>query len=156
MKCEQKFYRCKHCGNLVGSIQNSGALMACCDEPMEVLCPNTVEAATEKHLPEVSVNGRLVYAKVGSTPHPMTEEHHIDFIYLRTENGGQMKRLKVEWEAQAMFVVLEDTPLDMFAYCNLHGLWKIEIPCESGGVDDIVENYPTDAVCSAEFSEGCI
>lgn len=150
--CEQKFFRCKHCGNLVGFINNAGIPMVCCNEPMEELCPNTTEAATEKHIPEVSVNERLVHAKIGSVPHPMTEEHHIEFIYLQTENGGQMRRLKVGAEAHAMFAVLEDKPMQVFAYCNLHGLWKMEIPCDCECDDDAAD----ETTCSAEFAKGCM
>lgn len=124
---KQKFFRCKHCGNLVGLIKDAGVPMICCGEPMEELCPNTVEASTEKHIPTISVNGDSVQAKVGSVPHPMTEEHHIEFIYLQTEKGGQKKCLDIGEEAQAMFAVIEDKPLEVFAYCNLHGLWKMEI-----------------------------
>lgn len=110
--------------------------MICCGDPMEELCPNTAEAATEKHIPEVSMNGRLVHAKVGSVPHPMTEEHHIEFIYLQTENGGQRRCLKVGSIAHAMFAVLEDKPLEVYAYCNLHGLWKVEVPSDCDGEDN--------------------
>lgn len=111
-------------------VTNSGVSMICCGNAMDELQPNTVAAATEKHIPAVSVNGRLLHAKVGSVPHPMTEEHHIEFIYLHTENGGQMRCLKVGSEAQAMFAILEDKPLEVFSYCNLHGLWKLKIPCD--------------------------
>lgn len=126
---EQKFFRCKHCGNLVEVIDDSGRPMICCGEPMEQLVPNQVDAATEKHVPEVSVKGHLLHAKVGSVPHPMTEEHHIEFIYLQTEHGGQIKRLTVGEEAAAMFAVVEDVPCTVFEYCNLHGLWKVDVPC---------------------------
>lgn len=129
--------------------------MVCCGEPMEELRPNTVDAATEKHLPEVGVNSRLVHAKIGSVPHPMTEEHHIEFIYLQTENGGQMRRLQVGAEAQSMFAVLEDKPVAVFSYCNLHGLWKLEIPCNCGCGG--TEHDPVDeTICSAEFAKGCV
>lgn len=125
--CEQKFLKCKPCGNVVSFINNVGGSMNCCGEEMEELHPNTVEASTEKHIPEVTVDGSLVCVKVGSVPHPMTEEHHIEFIYLQTEQGGQIKCLKIDEEAQAVFVLKDDKPLVAFAYCNLHGLWKTEI-----------------------------
>lgn len=125
--CEQKFFRCKLCGNLVGLINNAGVPMSCCGEEMEELCPNTVEASTEKHIPEVTVDGCMVHVKVGSVAHPMTEEHHIEFIYLQTEQGGQKKCLKIEDEAQVVFALKDDKPVVVFAYCNLHGLWKAEI-----------------------------
>lgn len=156
---EQKFFRCKHCGNLIGLINNGGVPMICCGEPMEQLLPNTVEAATEKHIPEVSASGRLVHAKVGSVPHPMTAEHHIEFIYLQTEHGGQKRKLEIGAEASAMFAVLEDHPVEVFAYCNLHGLWKAPVSCDCGCADtetEQEEDIPEESVCSAEFPGGCL
>lgn len=154
---EQKFFKCSICGNLVSFINNSGVPMICCGEEMQELLPNTVEASAEKHIPEVSVNGRLVHVKIGSEPHPMTAEHHIQFIYLQTENGGQMQCLKIDAKAHAMFAVLEQKPLNAYAYCNLHGLWKMEIPQECECDDACEENNSADeTICSAEFAEGCI
>lgn len=124
---KQKFFRCKHCGNLVGLINNAGVPMICCGKPMEELVPNTVEASTEKHIPAVTRDGNLVRVKIGSVPHPMVDEHHIEFIYLQTEQGGQRKCLKVGKEAAAVFAIEEDEPLEVFAYCNIHGLWKVDI-----------------------------
>lgn len=154
---EQKFFRCKQCGNLIGLINDGGMPIICCGEPMEELLPNTVEAATEKHIPEVSVKERLVHAKIGSVAHPMTEEHHIDFIYLLTENGGQIKRLKVGTEAAAIFAVLNDKPLAVYAYCNLHGLWKVDVTCDCSSEHTAAGKGNTDeTICSAEFPQSCI
>ncbi|MEG2775335.1 MAG: desulfoferrodoxin family protein [Acetivibrio sp.] len=123
----QKFFKCEHCGNLVGLINNAGVPMICCGEPMKELIPNTVDAAQEKHLPVVTVDGDMVTVKVGSVPHPMTEEHHIEFIYLQTEQGGQRRCLQTGTEASAVFNLAGDTLLEVFAYCNLHGLWKVAV-----------------------------
>lgn len=144
---EQKFFRCRHCGNMVGLIHDAGMPMLCCGEEMQALIPNTVEAATEKHIPVISVKERLIHVEIGSVAHPMTEEHHIDFIYLQTEQGGQMKRLCVGTPAAAMFAVLDDTAVCAYAYCNLHGLWKATVSDTCTHEDDMV--------CSAEFSESC-
>lgn len=130
---EQKFFKCKHCGNFVGLINNAGIPLICCGEPMEEQVANTVEASTEKHIPDVSRNGRLVHAKIGTVAHPMTEEHHIEFIYLQTKKGGQRKATPVGADAAAMFAVVDDEPVEVYAYCNLHGLWKADVPCECGG-----------------------
>ena len=92
MSQEQKFFICKHCGNLVGMIHNAGVKIICCGEPMTELVPNTTDAAGEKHLPVVEVSGKQVTVSVGSVPHPMTEEHHIAWVYLQTAKGGQQNR----------------------------------------------------------------
>ncbi len=124
MSQEQKFFICKHCGNLVGMIHNAGVKIICCGEPMTELVPNTTDAAGEKHLPVVEVSGKQVTVSVGSVPHPMTEEHHIAWVYLQTAKGGQRKSLPVGGEPKVTFLLEDDEPVAAFAYCNLHGLWK--------------------------------
>lgn len=127
MSTKQKFFICKHCGNLIGLIDDKGVPMVCCGEKMMELIPNTVEASAEKHLPDVSVfDGKLEVA-IGSIPHPMEEAHHIEFVYVETECGGQRKCLKVGQEPKVVFRFEEDKPIAVYAYCNLHGLWKTEI-----------------------------
>lgn len=120
----QKFFRCKHCGNFVGLINNANVPMICCNEKMEELVPNTVEASKEKHIPMVKIEGDNVYVQVGDILHPALTEHHIEFIYLQTENGGQRKSIKVGSEPKASFKLIDDKVVAVFAFCNLHGLWK--------------------------------
>ena len=124
---KQKFYICKHCGNMVGLIRDEGVPMVCCGENMTELVPNTVEASVEKHLPVVTVNGDAITVAVGGAPHPMEEAHHITFIYVETERGGQRKCLKVGEEPKLSFAFSDDKPIAVYAYCNLHGLWKTEL-----------------------------
>ena len=123
----QKFFVCKHCGNMVGLINDKGVPLVCCGEDMTELVPNTVEASTEKHLPAVKVSGDSIDVQIGSTPHPMENEHHIAFVYVETENGGQRKCLKVGEEPKLGFSFMNDKPIAVYAYCNLHGIWKTEI-----------------------------
>ena len=124
----QRFYICKTCGNLVCMIDDSGANPVCCGNPMTELVPNTVDAAQEKHLPSLTMSPETgLTVQVGSVPHPMTEEHHIEFVYVQTEKGGQMKKLEVGAEPKCTFRCSEDKPVAVYAYCNLHGLWKTEI-----------------------------
>jgi len=124
---KQRFFKCSHCGNLVGLIQDQGVPLVCCGEAMAELIPNTFDASVEKHLPEVAVNGDKVIVQVGSVLHPMQEEHNIPFVYLETENGGQRKCLKVGAEPKAEFCLVGDKAVAAYAYCNLHGLWKKDI-----------------------------
>lgn len=121
---EQKFYKCAHCGNLLGLIKNANSPLLCCESPMQELIANSVDASTEKHLPSVSVNADTVSVQIGSVMHPMTDEHSIEFIYLQTAQGGQRKALKVGHDPIVNFQLIDDTALVVYAYCNLHGLWK--------------------------------
>ncbi len=124
----EKFYICKKCGNLVGMILNAGVPMMCCGEKMEPLRANSIDASKEKHVPVVTVNGSIVTAKVGSVEHPMTAEHHIAWVYLQTKKGGQRRILELNDKPEATFALVDgDQPLEVYAYCNLHGLWVTEI-----------------------------
>jgi len=126
MKKEQKFYVCKHCGNIIGMIKHAGVTPVCCGEKMEEIVANTVDAAKEKHVPVVTVNENKVTVKVGEVEHPMTPEHSIEWIYIKTAEGGQRKSLSDKPEAEFM-ITNNDKVLEVYAYCNLHGLWKVEL-----------------------------
>ncbi len=123
----QKFFICKHCKNLIGMVDNMGVPISCCGEQMSELIPNTTEAATEKHIPQVDVSADCINVNVGSTIHPSDDNHYIDFIYLQTENGGQRKKICAGKAPTASFKLIDDKAVAVFAYCNLHGLWKADI-----------------------------
>lgn len=125
--CGNRFYVCKHCGNLVGMLHSSGVPMICCGEPMQELVPGSVDASHEKHVPVISVDGDTVTVSVGSAAHPMAEEHFIQWIYLQTEHGGQRKCLLPGDAPKATFALSGDRAVAAYAYCNLHGLWKAEL-----------------------------
>ncbi len=124
---KEKFYICRHCGNLIGMLHNAGVPMMCCGQKMEALVPNTTEAATEKHLPVVRIDDGAIYVNIGEVDHPMTEEHFIEWLYVETENGGQRRILHPGDAPEATFCIGEDKPIAVYAYCNLHGLWMTEI-----------------------------
>ena len=122
-----KFYICEKCGNIVQKIKDSGVNVVCCGQKMTYLEPGVVEASKEKHIPVISVEGNTVKAIVGSVLHPMAEEHHIAWIYLETDKGGQMKRLEFNTDPVITFTLGDEKPVAVYAYCNLHGLWKTEL-----------------------------
>ena len=122
------FYICKHCGNIIMKINDSGVPVSCCGEPMQELVPNSTDAAQEKHVPVVTVDGAKVSVQVGSVAHPMEEDHYIQWIYLVTEGGCQAKCLHPGDAPAADFALADgDAPIAVFEYCNKHGMWKTEI-----------------------------
>ncbi len=127
MSKEVKFYICKHCGTIVGLIHDSGVPLVCCGEKMSELVPNTTEGATEKHLPVVEMDGNVVKVSVGSVEHPSTEEHYIAWVYLQPAHGGQRKAIQPGEKPEVSFALQDDELIAVYAYCNLHGLWKTEI-----------------------------
>ena len=119
-----KFFICKKCGNIVGMVYDSKQPLSCCGEAMQELVPNTVDAAKEKHVPAVCVDGNHVHVHIGSTEHPMAPEHYIEWVYLQTNQGGQRKLLHPDEKPQVVFSLTQDDfPLAAYAYCILHGLW---------------------------------
>lgn len=124
---ETRFYICEHCGNIVGMIKDAGVPLMCCGQKMTKLEPGTTEASAEKHIPVVTVNGDKVKVEVGSVSHPMTDEHSIEWVYLQTDRGGQRKCLLSGSEPVVTFSLEDEKPVAVYAYCNLHGLWKADI-----------------------------
>lgn len=120
-----EFYRCKHCGNIIAYAEDKGVKVFCCGEKMEKIEPNTVDASQEKHIPEVNVNENIVEVVVGSVLHPMTTEHNISWVAIETKQGRQRKVLNVDTEPKVHFALCDgDQVKTVYAYCNLHGLWK--------------------------------
>ncbi len=129
-----KFYKCRHCGNVIHKVVDSKVPVVCCGEQMQELIPNTVDASNEKHVPfvtkviECDGSGTcecMLKIQIGSEPHPMTPEHHIVFIYIETENGGILIDLKDKPET--VICVCSFKPVAVYEYCYLHGLWKTEL-----------------------------
>lgn len=120
-----KFYECGHCGNIICYMANSGVPVVCCGEKMKEVEPKTADSAVEKHVPVVKIDGREVTVTVGSTRHPMTDEHSIKWIVIETKEGYQKKDLASTGEPEAKFVLSEgDEFVAAYEFCNLHGLWK--------------------------------
>lgn len=125
---ETKFYVCEVCGNIATKLKDSGVPLVCCGRPMKELAANSTDAAGEKHVPVVEVNGNQVTVTVGSVEHPMTEAHLITWIYVETEQGCQKKELTANDAPKAVFALAEGDSLKaVYAYCNLHGLWKATV-----------------------------
>ena len=121
---EQKFYRCKCCGQIVAMVEKKKCPIYCCNQEMEELVCNMVDASSEKHVPVVSVENNVITVKVGSVTHPMVEEHYIEWISITTNKGNQRKTLRPNEEPVAKFALLDgEEVLTAYAYCNLHSLW---------------------------------
>lgn len=120
-----EIYKCVHCGIIAEVLHSGGGQMICCNEPMKRMVENTTDAAKEKHVPVVTkVDGGFKVA-VGSVPHPMTEEHMIEWIELQVGNNVCRKCLQPGDAPEVTFCV-DAEEVTARAYCNLHGLWKGE------------------------------
>ena len=122
-----KFYICPDCGALLETIHDAHVIPSCCGMKMDELRPNTVEASGEKHIPAVTIEDGVVSVNVGSVDHPMESVHFIQWVYLKTEQGSQLKHMKPGQPPKVTFHLGDDKPVAVYAYCNLHGLWKSEL-----------------------------
>ena len=120
-----RFYRCGTCGQIVEMIEKKACPIMCCGKPMEEIVPGTTDAAVEKHVPEYEVKGNIVEVTVGAVEHPMLDAHYIEWVSLQTKFGNQRKALKPGDAPKVCFALCEgDEVVAVYAYCNLHGLWK--------------------------------
>lgn len=137
MTKKREIYRCSVCGNVV-EVLNAGALTVCCGRPMNLLKSNTTDGSTEKHVPVIEKTECGYRVRVGSSDHPMTADHYIQWIELRTQRMVLRMELQPGDKPEAFFRI--DSPekcrmqqsgesceqIKVFAYCNLHGLWSVE------------------------------
>ncbi|HAX72742.1 MAG TPA: desulfoferrodoxin [Firmicutes bacterium] len=123
-----KYCVCPVCKNVIEVVEDHKVPVMCCGKKMEVLTANTAEAAVEKHLPVVNVENGVVNVKVGEVEHPMTEAHYIGFITVKAGNSVLRYDLNVDQAPAASFNLNGYTGLvEVYEYCNLHGLWKTEV-----------------------------
>ena len=122
---KQKFLRCIHCGNIMGVVKESGVPVMCCGEKMEEIIPGTVEASKEKHIPVYKVKENRVSVTIGEIEHPMQEEHYIEWVSIQTKFGNQRKAVYPHQKPEVFFSICDGDEVEaVYAYCNLHGLWK--------------------------------
>ena len=120
----RELYKCKICGNVVEIAEQGAPALVCCNQPMEKLEANTVDAAQEKHVPVVEPSDEGILVKVGSVEHPMEEKHSIRFIEVLTKDQVLRAELVPGQKPAAEFRVKPEEVLEVREYCNIHGLWK--------------------------------
>jgi len=118
-------FKCEICGNIIEVIHSGSAALVCCGEEMKLMEEKTADSTTEKHVPMIEKTAKGIKVKVGSVPHPMEEKHFIEWIEVIAGNRKMVKFLKPGEPAEAEFCVNE-SPMIVREYCNIHGLWKNE------------------------------
>ena len=121
-----KIMQCAHCGNQMFVLNDGGVAMVCCGEEMQEVLAGTTDAALEKHVPAVQVNGNTMQVVVGEVAHPMLAEHFIQWIAVEQGDKTQFARLHPEEQPKATFTIEPGKAYAVYEYCNLHGLWKTE------------------------------
>jgi len=125
-----QIYKCNKCGNIVQILHNGNGSLVCCGEEMELQKEKVTDEGKEKHvpilesLPSMVCKGKDgIKVKIGSIPHPMSSDHYIEWIEIRTENKVGKRFLEADDLPEASFYLREE-PKEIRCYCNIHGLWK--------------------------------
>lgn len=125
-----ELYKCETCGNLVQVILPGVGELVCCGHPMTLLKPHTLEqeAMNEKHVPVfVETDDKGEEIRVGTTLHPMTEEHYIQFIETIGEGKNHLELQYYSPFDLPIMVLKDKLGIEKAnAFCNLHGLWEGE------------------------------
>ncbi|MDO4503426.1 MAG: helix-turn-helix domain-containing protein [Coriobacteriia bacterium] len=113
-----KFYVCPLCGNVMWSVGEISA--SCCGSTM---LPAEPEACDEPHHATIQKSDGC---HVVTLDHPMTKDHFVSFMARVTCDQVSIRKLYPEQDAQAIFPM--QGVCDSYAYCNRHGLFKLEAP----------------------------
>lgn len=123
-----RFYYCPICGNIVEKVHDSGNDIECCGRPMLELSAGITDGKTEWHVPFCEMKDGVLHVRVGEQEHPMTEEHHIEWVEIVTSMGVARKYFKPGCKPEACFLMHENEKLcAAYAYCNKHKLWKLNV-----------------------------
>ena len=123
MTQQLEIYKCELCGNIVEVLHASDGTLVCCDQPMNLMTENTVDAAREKHVPVIEKTENGIKVKVGDVPHPMEEKHYIEWIELIADGKSYIQFLNPGDAPEAIFEI-SASQLTAREYCNIHGHWK--------------------------------
>ncbi len=121
-----ELYKCEICGNLVEVVLDGAGELVCCGQAMQRLEANTTDGDGEKHVPVFIKKDDVLEVRVGSQPHPMTDEHYIQFIEVISDDEVYMKRkyLKPNEEAFLKLKCYDIGKMSAKEFCNIHGLWE--------------------------------
>ena len=123
MTKQKQIYRCNICGNIVEVLHSGVGTLVCCGQPMELLKEKTEDVGREKHVPVIERTENLVRVKVGSIPHPMEENHYIEWIEIIANGKAYRKFLNLGEKPEAEFEI-KAGKVEAREYCSVHGLWR--------------------------------
>ena len=123
MAKQLEVYVCEKCGNIVEVLHGGAGKLVCCGQPMTLLEEQTADATTEKHVPVIEIDGNTIKVTVGSIPHPMLDEHYIEWIEVIADGKAYCQFLKPGNAPEATFCIKAEN-ITAREHCNMHGLWK--------------------------------
>lgn len=128
MAKKYEVYKCKDCACIVMLMDAGNEDLLCCGKNMIHMPEQTADSSKEKHVPIIKKIDGGFEVKVGSIPHPMLENHWIQWIELVVDGQRMLRELGSSDEPKAHFSCSIENPKKVVAreYCNIHGLWSGE------------------------------
>ena len=117
-----EIYKCEKCGNIVEMVHGGPGELVCCGITMVKMDPKTADWTTEKHVPVIEKTDHGIKVYVGSTLHPMEDDHYIEWIEVVADGKTYRQHLKPGDAPEALFCI-DATTITAREYCNKHGLW---------------------------------
>lgn len=116
-------YKCNVCGNIVEVLNGGDGTLSCCDQDMKLMKEGSTDASQEKHVPVIEKTATGYKVKVGAAPHPMQDDHWIQWVELVADGVSYTRFLKPGDAPEAEFCI-SASKVTAREYCNLHGHWK--------------------------------
>ncbi len=116
-----ELYKCVSCTNVVEVVHDGVGELVCCDAAMDKMGENTPnpENAHFAHVERLDGETKKVFFN-----HPMTPEHHIEFIEAISMDGKYVKRKFLK----------ENEPAEMYFRCDCKEGYIIRLLCNLDGV----------------------
>lgn len=133
-------YHCKHCGNVLQvSIMKSKESPMCCNERMEQLEPKSPSEVSDDVLIDYKITGGYDENAIQVFWKIKKEETFIQWIYLRTFTGGQLKYVTNPKKTSFVFALADE---DAYAYCDEDPCLECNFRCKRGFEIYVYIAYP--------------
>ena len=119
----KEIYKCEICGNIVEVLHTGQGELFCCGGPMNLESEKKEDVGLEKHVPILEKKDSKMIVKVGEIPHPMEEEHFIEWVEVIFQSGRDCKFFLKPGDKPQVEILTDEKIAKVREYCNIHGLW---------------------------------
>lgn len=120
------YYQCPRCHNLIQALKEPANVPMCCGKWMQTISENDIKHAINVEKTALTSDTSLIRITIGALDlHPMTPEHHITSISLKTNETNYSYYLQAQDEIPAAeFIISQDEFIEYISIvCNIHGLF---------------------------------
>jgi hypothetical protein len=127
---EPAFYQCGECGNIIQAYAlNSSSVPDCCGERMEPAEIKDPSGISEELLLDYRITGGYNDNAVQVFWEKRSGDAAVEWIYLRTFSGGQIKYVSKESKTSFVFALADE---DSYSYCDEDPCLECTFRCKRG------------------------